>query len=150
MNTKHKGFTLIEILIVLAIAAILTVVMALMNYNSYYSAQANHIIHDFRSLKTAALLWRKDNIKTDRHDRKAILNYLNSKSMVTLSDNEGDKGGYMLHVTDDGKTWYVGYELSNDSRIKSRLTSKAEAIRLLGNDKKSPYNNDSQVWVQVL
>ena len=79
MTTKRKGFTLIELLILFAIIGVLSGVMALMNRNASSSAQANHIIHDFRNLKTAALSWHNDNPKSSNHDRKAILNYLNSK-----------------------------------------------------------------------
>ena len=149
MNIKRKGFTLIEIVIVLAITVILTGIMALMNYNSYYTAKANHIILDFRSLRTAASMWHSENRQTKNNDRREILNYLNSKSMVNLADSEENKGGYMLHVSDNGRIWYVGYELSNDARIRNRLTAKAGHNKLLGGDKKSQYNNDSQVWVQV-
>ena len=95
-------------------------------------------------------MWHSENRQTKNNDRREILNYLNSKSMVNLADSEENKGGYMLHVSDNGRIWYVGYELSNDARIRNRLTAKAGHNKLLGGDKKSQYNNDSQVWVQVL
>ena len=124
--------------------------MALMNKNASSSAQANHIIHDFRNLKTAAMLWHNDNPKSTTHDRKAILKYLNSKSMVEISDTPQNNGSYILRVADGGKSWYVGRAISNDSRIRSKLSAKATASKLLGSDMKSLYNNDSHIWVQIL
>ena len=150
MTTKRKGFTLIEILILFAIIGILSGVMALMNRNAVSSAQANHIIHDFRNLKTAAMLWRNDNPKSTTHDRKAILQYLNSKSMVEITDTPTKNGAYILKVANGGKSWYVGREISNDFGIRSKLTAKANASKLLGSDMKSLYNNDSHIWVQIL
>ena len=150
MTTKRKGFTLMELLILFVIIGALSGLMALMNKNAVSSAQANHIIHDFRNLKTAAMLWHNDNPKATTHDRKAILKYLNSKSMVEVTDTPAKNGGYILKVSDSGKSWYIGREISNDSGIRSKLTAKATSSKLLGSDMKSLYNNDSQVWVQVL
>ncbi len=150
MTTTRKGFTLIEILILSAIIGVLSGTMALMNRNAVSSVQANHIIHDFRNLKTAAILWQNDNPKSATHDRKAILQYLNSKSMVEITDTPANNGSYILKVANNGKTWYVGREISNDSRIRSKLTAKATSSKLLGSDMKTTYNNDSQVWVRVL
>ena len=150
MTTKRKGFTLMELLILIAIIGVLSGVMALMNKNASSSAQVNHIIHDFRNLKTAAMLWHNNNPKSTIHDRKAILQYLNSKSMVEITDTPAKNGGYILRVADGGKTWYIGREISNDSGIRSRLTAKATSSKLLGSDMKTLYTNDSQVWVRVL
>ena len=150
MTIKRKGFTLIEILILFAIIGTLSGIIAFVNKNASSSAQANHIIHDFRSLKTAAMLWHNDNPKSTTHDRKAILKYLNSKSMVEITDTPAKNGGYILKVADNGKSWYIGREISNDSGIRNKLTAKANSSKLLGSDMKSPYNNDSHIWVQIL
>ena len=149
MNRKHKGFTLIEILIVLAIIAVLGVIMAVVNRDAESSAQANHIINNFRNLKTAALLWPKKRDATI-NDRREILNYLNTKTSINFADDTDDSKGYLFHVADGGKTLYIGFELSDDAKIKAKLTAKADSARLLGNDKKTQYNNDSQVWVHLL
>ena len=149
MNTKHKGFTLIELAILLVIIGIVAVVMAFMNIHSASSSRASHIIHDFRNLKTAAVSWHRDNMSSGNHDRKAILSYLNSKSMVKVAEAAEGKGSYILRTTDGGKSWFVGCEL-NDAKTKGKLTAKAGTLKLLGSDMKSVYNNDPQVWVQVL
>ena len=149
MNTKHKGFTLIELVILLAIIGVLAAVMALMTNNAASSSRANHIIHDFRNLKTAAVSWHNVNKNSGNHDRKAILNYLNNNSMVRVAEAAEGKGSYILRTNDGGRSWFVGCEL-NDAKTKGRLTAKANTLKLLGSDMKSVYNNDPQVWVQVL
>ena len=149
MNTKHKGFTLIELVILLAIIGIVAAVMAFMNIHSASSSRASRIIHDFRNLKTAAVSWHRDNKSSDLHDRKSILSYLNNKSMVKVAEAAEEKGSYILRTTDGGKSWFVGCEL-NDAKTKGKLTAKAGTLKLLGSDMKSVYNNDPQVWVQVL
>ena len=95
------------------------------------------------------MLWH--NKKTIRiNDRKEILNYLNTKTSINFADDDDDNKGYLFHVADGGKSLYIGFELSDDAKIKAKLTAKADSARLLGNDMKSQYNNDSQVWVHVL
>ena len=149
-NIRRKGFTLIELLILLMIIAVLARGMTLMKRDAEASTRAGHIIRDFRNIKAAASLWHNDKhgkLKAGSHDRHAILEYLNSRTFVNLTDEEG---GYMLRVTDDGKCWYVGCEVSEDSRMRGKLTAKAEDVNLLGSDMKTRYNNDSEVWVRVL
>ena len=148
MNKTHKGFTTIEMLIVLAIIIILGGIMAVMNRNAKSSLAANHIIHDFRSLKTAAQSWHNNN-RGREHDRSEILSYLNNRTAVSVSETSEGKGKYILHISDDGKSWYIGCDLSDDAKTKGRLSAKAETFNLLGSDMKSLYKNDSQVWVQV-
>lgn len=149
-NIRRKGFTLIELLILLVIVGVLGGAMTLMNRDAEASTRAGHIIRDFRNLKTAASLWHEDRqgkLNGGTHDRTEIVEYLSSRTYVNLSDEEG---GYMLRVTDNGKCWYVGRELSEDSRMRGKLTAKAEDVNLLGSDMKTTYNNDAQVWVKVL
>lgn len=149
MNRKHKGFTLIEILIVLVIIAVLGTIMAVVHKDAESSARANHIINNFRNLKTAALLW-PDKKDLRINDHREILNYLNTKTSVNFADDTDDNNGYLFHVADGGKSLYIGFELSDDAKIKAKLTAKAYSARLLGNDMKTQYNNDSQVWVHLL
>ena len=152
MIIKHKGFTFIELVILSVIIGTLSTVMFFMNKNAQSTSRANHIISDFRNLKTAALLWRNENgakIREGGHYSRDILSYLNSKAPVKLAEDIEDNDSYILHVTDGGKSWYIGRGL-RDTKIMGKLTASSGNIKLLGSDKKSPYNNDSEVWVQVL
>lgn len=123
-----------------------------MNRDASSSAQASMIIHNFRNLKTAAVAWQNDNNKRtapSTHNRQEIMKYLKSRSPLRLAEDNAEQGRYMLRLTEDGKSLYIGYELSDNKSIKNKLTAKAESANLLGSDMKSMYNNDSQVWMQV-
>ena len=127
-------------------------VLFLMDRDASSSAQATRIIHNFRNMKTAAVMWQNDNrnhAAHSIHNRQEIMKYLKSKTPLRLAENDGEQGSYMLRLTDDGKSLYIGYELSDNKSIKNKLTAKAESANLLGSDMKSMYNNDSQVWMQV-
>ena len=153
MNTKRKGFIVIEIVIISIITVVLGAVIFFMNSDADSSAQASRIISNFRNMKTAAVAWQQDNhghIRQGSHNRHEILKYLKSRTPLKLADDSGEQGSYMLRLTDDGKSLYIGYELDDNNGIKRKLTAKAEAAELLGSDMKSMYNNDSQVWMQVL
>ncbi len=152
MNTKRKGFIVIEIVIISVITVVLGAVIFFMNSDADSSAQASRIINNFRHMKTAAAAWQNDNghIRQGSHNRHEILKYLKSRTPLKLADDSGEQGSYMLRLTDDGKSLYIGYELDDNNGIKRKLTAKAESAELLGSDMKSMYNNDSQVWMQVL
>ena len=152
MHTKRKGFTLIEILILFVIIGVLGTMMFFMNRDADSSAQASRIIINFRNLKTAAQLWQndnRDNIRQGNHNRQEILNYLKERTPLKLAEEMSGQGSYMLRLADDGKSLYIGYELSDNKGIKNKLTARAESAQLLGSDMKSMYNNDSQVWMRV-
>ena len=153
MNTKRKGFIVIEIVIISVITIVLGGVLFFMNNDAASSAQASRIINNFRNMKTAAAAWQQDNhghIRQGSHNRQEILKYLKSRTPIKLAEDNTEEGSYMLRLTDDGKSLYIGYELTDNKGIKRKLTAKAEAANLLGSDMKSTYNNDSQVWMQVL
>lgn len=142
MNKRiSKGFTLIEIIIILVISGTLGAFITFMNVKAEHSAQAVRIIHSFRNFRNAAKIWENE----DAQGNDAIIDYLKSKAPANLTN-----GVCMFQVADDGKSLYVGYNLSDDEALRDKLTAKAQAAELLGSDMKTLYNNDSQVWVKVL
>ena len=58
----RKGFTLVELLIVIVVIGILSAMMMLSSTEAVSSARAADIISDLRNLKTAALAWYADNL----------------------------------------------------------------------------------------
>ena len=60
--TKRKGFTLVELLIVIVVIGILSAMMMLSSTEAVSSAKVNNIIVKFRNLKTAAMAYYMDNI----------------------------------------------------------------------------------------
>ena len=124
MTKLRKGFTLVEMVIVLAFSVTLSTAITFMNRNAESSAQASRIVNRLKSARTAALM---------RQNYGAEVRYFE---------------GCMIVRTEDGV--YAGYELDDNARLREKLTAKAEAANLLGSDMKSPYNNGGQVWVMVL
>ena len=64
--SKRKGFTLVELLIVIVVIGILSAMMMLSSTEAVTSAKVNNIVSNLRNWKTAALSWYMDNI--DRVD----------------------------------------------------------------------------------
>ncbi|MBQ3763726.1 MAG: prepilin-type N-terminal cleavage/methylation domain-containing protein, partial [Synergistaceae bacterium] len=58
---KRKGFTLVELLIVIVVIGILSAMMMLSSTEAVTSARANNIVSNMRNLKTAALEYYVDN-----------------------------------------------------------------------------------------
>ncbi len=156
MTNKRKGFTLVELLIVIVVIGILSAMMMLSSTESVASAKANNIISNLRNLKTAVLSWYTDNIymvvkvgndykiKTDtktillsefvKNNGSEFLKYLNNETSITLG-NKDDKnnGHYLLTGVMNAKKWYVCYNLgASDKRVKEKLTSKAKSVGLKG------------------
>lgn len=62
MKRTRKGFTLVELLIVVMIIGVLSASMALVNNKATASAKAANIISNLKTMKTAALLYYADHM----------------------------------------------------------------------------------------
>ena len=137
-STRRKGFTLVELLIVIVVIGVLSAMMMLSSTEAVSSARASNIISNLRNWKTAALAWYVDNInKVDdgtvvfADDSKSgaskdIAKYLNSQSAP----------GYKL--ANDGKGgWYIQYGGSGvnnatlDDNIVAKLNARRTSVGLL-------------------
>ena len=61
-SSKRKGFTLVELLIVIVVIGVLSTMMMLSSTEAVSSAKAATIISNMRNLKTAALAFRTDHL----------------------------------------------------------------------------------------
>lgn len=133
---RHKGVTLLEILIVIVIIGIISSSMYLSVLNMSASADANKIINDMMALKQATLLWYKENLSRITYDSKngckittngtkqnldefvrdhkaEILKHLDNASSIKLystklnSGEVNNTGDYALVAKDNNKKWYI-------------------------------------------
>jgi len=142
----RKGFTLVELLIIIIIIGILAGAMMLVAGTSRDAAEASKIISDLRNMKAAVLMWMADNpttiTKTDwdgKHTDQAALDKLNkyldrplikdAHPFVFKVETGKDKDGKSYEV------WLLGYNLANvRAGVKDKLASQAASAGLFGGD----------------
>ena len=126
-DSKRRGFTLVELLIVIVVIGILSAMMMLSSSEAVSSAKATAIISDLRNFKTAVLAYFADNIdnlsslpseinstKTPTH-WKEIMAYLNAKASPST------KSFKLMKYND---AWYVECNLSGKTQWNSELYCK--------------------------
>ena len=93
-NIKRRGFTLVELLIVIVVIGILSAMMMLSSTEAVTSAKASNIVSDMRNLKTAALSYYVDNLDkfssgdatvTEAIALSDVTKYLNNSNALTDS-----------------------------------------------------------------
>lgn len=144
-NMKRKGFTLVELLIVIVVIGILSAMMMLSSTEAVTSAKASNIVSNMRNLKTAALAYYVDNLdkfdnptttttegtpSTAAVEQDKVLSYLNNKDSISTND------GYSIETNGNGE-WYVKYDLKKSGStteqvaISRKLAGRAKSIGLL-------------------
>ena len=167
-STGRKGFTLVELLIVIVVIGILSAMMMLSSTEAVSSAKANNIISNLRNLKTAVLSWYADNLSRVVIDGKdgtynkyridtdgtkdnlkdflpkggsaEIAKYLSNGDAISIKNKNStlSAGDYVL-IDIHYKYWYICYNVGSDANIKSKLAAKANSVGLVG---KGGVNND--------
>ncbi|MDY6400372.1 MAG: type II secretion system protein [Synergistales bacterium] len=144
LEMKRRGFTLVELLIVIVVIGVLSAMMMLSSTEAVSSAKAADIVSDLRNLKTAALAWYADNLDyvegrtTDTFtnlnaERTKIFKYMNNENIDSKYSFAGDK---------DPNTWFVWYDNTstggNDKNVGAKLYSRAKSTGLYkqGTDEK--------------
>lgn len=150
-NMKRRGFTLVELLIVIVVIGILSAMMMLSSTEAVTSAKASNIVSNLRNLKTAALAMYVDSMdQFDKHEIEPeiakVVKYMNGGENFT-------DAGYSIESQDLG--WFLKYTISGTStetaQIKSKLKGRAKSVGLLaGNDSTSTtYDNGPAVYYFV-
>ena len=176
MKEGRKGFTLVELLIVIVVIGILAGMMMLSSTEAVTSAKATKIISDLTVLKKAVLSWYADNYERvvsqynsgeKRNDYlvkvgnrqfhlgvfaqqhkgdKEFLKYLGSSNKITLTKDNSTKPGEYLLAT-EGNQWFVGYDVGSDMRLREKLAGRAKSLNLQGATKR--VNSKGQVDVNT-
>lgn len=142
----RKGFTLVELLIVIAIIGILGSMMMISSTEATDSAKVAKITEGFRNVSSAMLMFYADNI--DSCDRgtsataigKGAAKFLKEPSMVESSDTaitdfKKYVGQYIIQIdnTEDtgDQAWWIIYKLPQEkSRVAERLADRAKELGL--------------------
>ena len=142
-NTKRKGFTLVELLIVIVVIGVLSAMMMLSSTEAVSSAKAADIISDLRNLKTAALAWYADNLSyVDGGPTPATLTQEFSKGHLNGAATDiakylgsgGIKSGYSFSNGVNEGEWFVWYAVT-DKKVAEKLKSRASSVGLCRGEK---------------
>ncbi len=161
----RRGFTLSELLIVIAVIGILSSMMMVASSNSVRTSRADTVINTLRNFSAAAMTFYTDSMDHFTRNPNDTVNTTEGlknwvkKYMYSEGNTVKDEGKYK--VWNDSGTWWVGYDLTDDKDgIKGRLTSRAGASGLVGSggidtcptktaNKYPEYNNHNAVWLLI-
>ena len=145
---KRRGFTLVELLIVIVVIGILSAMMMLSSTEAVSSARASNIISNLRNLKTAALAFYVDSL--DVADGKKTTEITNIFYHIKKHlNNEADANFTGYSIVNGASTqteWYLKVDKDNiDSNVKRKLASRAASVGLL-KSAKQPTDSDKNVY----
>lgn len=163
MKKTHKGFTLVELLIVIVVIGILSAMMMLSSTEAVSSAKASTITSNLRNLKTATLALYTDDMATYDADPqkvptiKEVCQYLNGKDKIPDKDDYYVVyGEYNTESGEKEKTngWFVVYKAASlpgdeGARIRDKLKSRAKSLGLVKKDAYTTAYDGSKVDVAL-
>ena len=126
----RKGFTLVELLIVIVIIGILAAAMLLSSGSATASATASTIVSDLRSLKTAALMHWADSMDTYTTEPSAkptlslIKVYMDNPEKITTQN-------FGISVAGDKKWWVYAKVGEQTPEVREKLKGKAKTTGLM-------------------
>ena len=152
MKKTRKGFTLVELLIVIAVLGVLTAMMQLSGTNAAASAKAAAIVNSLQTWRTAVSMYVAENAG----GTPAIATFETNKANYVDADAFGeDTTQYVFAAgTGEGNTdkWYVTYTLptANATKIKEKLKERAATDKLLAGAADTPnYTDGDTVSMRV-
>lgn len=134
----RKGFTLVELLIVIVIIGILAAAMLLSSGSATASAEASNIVNNLRSLKSASVMFYADSMDYVAQNNGGIgtATIDNLKDYTDNPDKFKSGEGYLFAAS--GNKWYVGVDLaqlkmsSKVADVVNKLEGKAKSLVLYG------------------
>ncbi len=122
---KARGFTLVELLIVITIIGILSGSLMLTMSAGTDKAEATRIVTDLNSLKLAAGLYYADNVgNTMEPSLSEFKNYVSAPEKL-------DSALYEFVEIEETGEWFVGYDISTATKgVRESLKKMAETTGL--------------------
>ena len=140
MKAVRKGFTLVELLIVLAVLGSLSAMMTGASSDAIDTSTASAILGNLRTLKAAAfeMYMEKPEVAstaTIKDDTSITIGTEAKAVKEILGEYVGKKTiGTKYHIIGSSSAWYVYYELGADenTNVRAKLKAKAEDAGLWG------------------
>lgn len=164
--SKRKGFTLVELLIVIVVIGILASAMMLSSGSASESAKASSAIAELRNVKAATLLWFTDRAGATESDLRAMwaLDWWTAGSEVTRGiaaymDNpekgnlfvNGQYVGIYLLIYNGNEYWIsLAYHGSAGQNVLSKIATMGAGTIFVGSSN-NPYHptNKALAWIRV-
>lgn len=132
-SKQRRGFTLVELLIVIVVIGVLSAMMMLSSTEAVSSARASNIVSNLRNLKTAALAFYVDHV--DSYDRATVTDNIKGHKpdiMKYMGNDGGNVTGDYTFTGTTSNTWYVYYKIQNDANVRTKLAGRAKSTGLIG------------------
>jgi general secretion pathway protein G len=159
MVKARKGFTLVELLIVIVIIGILAGGMMLASGAATATATATTIVSDLKSLASAAVLFQADNMDDTAAEAtisskgiESLYGYMQDSQKV---DKEKSNYTFTVNKTNGPVTWWISYKDGRltDSKVKEKVALKAKDVGLYNKAENADANlftaTDGEVFIKA-
>ena len=164
-NMKRKGFTLVELLIVIVVIGVLSAMMMLSSTEAVTSARASNIVSNLRNLKTAATAMYVDHqdganalptteteyTGTGANSMDVVVKYMNNGGGSSSGTVDSNMKNYGIKKASDN-SWFIYIKNVDDTKVQEKLAGRAKSVGLLKTADSDDYyvSGNTAVYMFVL